>query len=179
MKKTILICGVIAGLISISMFIGLMIVGHKDHDWENGMLYGYTLMLLGFSFIFVATKIIRDKYDGGIISFGKAFRIGLYITLIASTIYVGIWLIDYYFFMPDFMENYSARALEKLKASGATAAKIAAEKAEMDKFNEMYKNPFFNALLTYSEILPVGLLVSLISALLLKRKDKQPGIAIP
>ncbi len=175
MKKTIIICGLIAGLISISMFIGLMIVGHEDHDWENGMLYGYTLMLLGFSFIFVATKIIRDKYNGGIISFGQAFKVGFYITLIASTVYVVIWLIDYYFFMPDFMEQYSARALEKLKASGAGAAKLAEEKASMDKFNKMYKNPFFNALLTYTEILPVGLIVSLISALLL-RKKQQPVI---
>lgn len=172
MKKTIIICGLIAGLISISMFIGLMIVGHEDHDWENGMLYGYTLMLLGFSFIFVATKIIRDKYNGGIISFGQAFKVGFYITLIASTVYVVIWLIDYYFFMPDFMEQYSARALEKLKASGASAAKLAEEKASMDKFNKMYKNPFFNALLTYTEILPVGLIVSLISALLLRKKQQ-------
>jgi hypothetical protein len=173
MKKTVLIYGVIAGLISTSLFLGLMLLGKADHDFKNGMIYGYTLMILAFSFIFVATKITRDKYDGGVISFGKGFRIGLYITMIASTIYVIVWLIDYYFFIPDFAEKYSAHVIETLKASGASQAEIAKQTAEMAKFSEMYKNPFFNALITYSEIVPVGLIVSLISAFALKRKRKE------
>ncbi len=174
MKKTVIICGLIAGLISTSMFIGLMILGKADHDdFENGMIYVYTLMILAFSFIFVGTKITRDKHNGGTISFGKAFRVGLYITLIASTIYVMVWLVDYYVFIPDFAEKYAAKAVEKLKASGASQVEIANKTAEMARFSEMYKNPFFNALLTYSEILPVGLLVSLISAWTLKRKRKE------
>lgn len=173
MKKTIIVCGLIAGLISASLFIGLMILGKAGHDdFENGMIYGYSLMILAFSLIFVGTKITRDKHNGGIISFGKAFRVGLYITLIASTIYVIVWLIDYYVFIPDFAEKYAANALEKLKASGASQEKIDTQTAAMAKFKEMYKNPLFNALITYSEILPIGMLVSIISALTLKRKNK-------
>jgi len=148
MKKTVLIYGLIAGLISVSMFLGQMLLGIKHDFFENGMIYGYTLMILAFAFIFVATKITRDKHNGGHISFGKAFRVGLYVTLIASTIYVGVWLIDNYFFSPDFMEKYSAHMLEKLKASGASQAEINKQSAEMASFAEMYKNPFFNALLT-------------------------------
>ena len=172
MKKTVLICGLVAGLISTSLFIGLMLLGKAgDDQFKNGMVYGYTLMIVAFSLIFVGTKITRDKYNGGWISFGKAFRVGLYITLIASSMYVIVWLIDYYFFIPDFAEKYAAVAIEKIKASGASAATIAQKTAEMTKFSEMYKNPFFNALITYSEILPLGLLVSLISAWTLKRKN--------
>jgi hypothetical protein len=171
MKKTVLICGFIAGLISTSLFIGLMLLGKAGQDdFKHGMIYGYTLMILAFSLIFVGTRITRDKYSGGAISFGKAFRVGLYITLIASTMYVIVWLIDYYFFIPDFAEKYGAHILEKLKASGASQAEITKQTAEMARFSQMYKNPLFNALLTYSEILPVGLIVSLISALVLKRK---------
>jgi len=174
MKKTVLVCGLIAGLISTSLFIGLMILGKAgQEDFKHGAIYGYTLMILAFSFIFVATKITRDKYSGGAISFGKAFRIGLYITLIASTIYVLVWLIDFYVFIPDFAEKYSAHQLESLKASGASAAEIAKKTAELASFRQMIKNPFFNALLTYSEILPVGLIVSLISAWALRRKRKE------
>jgi Protein of unknown function (DUF4199) len=172
MKKTVIVCGLIAGFISTSMFIGLMLLGKAGHeDFKNGMIYGYTLMILAFAFIFVGTKITRDKHNGGIISFGKAFRVGLYITLIASTIYVIVWLIDYYVFIPDFGEKYAAHVIKELKASGASQAVIDKQTAEMAKFSEMYKNPFFNALITYSEILPVGLLVSLISAWALKRKQ--------
>ena len=179
MKKTVLICGIIAGLISTSLFIGLMVLGKAgDHNFKNGMLYGYTLMILAFAFIFAGTKITRDKYDGGYISFGKAFRVGLYITLIASTIYVLVWLIDYYFFIPDFAQKYGAYIVEGMKASGASQAEITKKSAEMAKFGEMYKNPFFNALLTYSEIVPVGLIVSLISAWVLKRKrEALPAVA--
>ena len=175
MKKTVLICGLIAGFISASLFIGLMIVGDDGKHSEDGMLIGYTLMILAFSFIFVGTKITRDKHQGGVISFGKAFRVGLYITLIASTIYVVMWLFTYYLVMPDFAEHYSAQMLEKMKASGASAAELAREQAEMARFNQMYKNPFFNAMITYTEILPVGLLMSLISALILKKKPL-PGL---
>ena len=174
MKKNVLTFGLISGLISASLFIGLMLLGKAgDENFKHGALYGYSLMILAFSLIFVCTKITRDKHNNGTISFGRAFLIGLYITLIASTIYVIAWEIDYHFFIPDFAEKYAAHAMENLKASGASQAQIAKQTADMAKFSEMYKNPLFNVLLTYSEIVPVGLLVSLISALALKRKRKE------
>jgi len=179
MKKTVLICGLVAGLISTSLFIGLMLLGKAgQEDFKNGMIYGYTLQILAFSMIFVGTKITRDKYNEGVISFGKAFRVGLYITLIASTVYVAVWLIDYYFFIPDFAEKYGAHVLKELKASGASEAVITKQTAEMTKFSQLYKNPFFNALITYSEIIPAGLIISLISAGILKRKRKESVPAV-
>ncbi|KAI9463055.1 hypothetical protein F5148DRAFT_1286187 [Russula earlei] len=172
MKKTVLICGLIAGLISTSLYIGLILLGKAgDIDFKNGMLYGYTLMLLGFAFIFVGTKITRDKHNGGTITFGKAFLVGLYITLIASTIYVLVWLIDYYCFIPDFAEKYNVHILAQLKASGASQSEIARQTVKMSEFSKMYQNPFFVILFTYMEILPVGLVISLISALVFKRKS--------
>jgi hypothetical protein len=68
------------------------------------------------------------------------------------------------------MEKYSAHELDKLKASGAGQAEIDKEAKEMANFARMYKNPFFNAMMTYVEILPVGLIVTLISSLILKRE---------
>ena len=179
MKKTVFICGLMAGLISTSLYIGLMLIGRAgDIDFEHGMLYGYTLMILAFSLIFVGTKITRDKYSNGIISFGKAFRVGLYITLIASTVYVVVWLIDNYVFIPDFAEKYSAYIIKKLRASGASQEEINRQTAEMARFGQMYKNPFFVVMMTYIEILPVGLFVSLISAWILKRKTKEAVHAV-
>jgi hypothetical protein len=111
------------------------------------------------------------------VSFGKAFRIGLYITLIASTFYVITWAIVYNFFLPDFMDVYTQQTLRGMAAT-ATPAEIQETTAEMAKYKEMYKNPLFFALLTYMEILPVGLIVSLITALILKRKNRKEQMAM-
>ncbi|HTD99458.1 MAG TPA: DUF4199 domain-containing protein [Mucilaginibacter sp.] len=176
MKKKIIIYGLIAGLIVTSWMIAGM-VGFKSVYLEGSMLLGYTTMLLAFSLIYVGIKNYKDTHDG-IISFGKAFKIGLMITLIASTIYVLVWMIDYFYFIPDFFEKYSAKMLANLKANGASQAEIQKQIADSQKYGQMYKNPFFNALFTYMEILPVGLIVTIISALILKRKPKTENIAM-
>ena len=135
----------------------------------GSMVIGYLSMLVAFSLIYVAVKNYRDKQNSGLISFGQAFKMGLYISLIASTIYVITWAFVYHFYMPDFMEKYGAQMIETAKAT-ATAAEVQKKIAEMDKFKELYKSPFFFTLMTYAEILPVGLLVSLITGFILKKK---------
>jgi len=173
MKKNIIIYGLIAGIIvSVFMLVSVNYFSHCEGNVSNGtsMLIGYASMLLAFSLVFVGIRNYRDKYNNGVISFGNAFKIGILIVLIASTVYVIAWLSDFFFFMPDFMEKYSAHTLAEMKAQGASAAEVALKAKEMDSFGEMYKNPFFNALMTYMEILPVGLIVTLISSLILKRK---------
>jgi hypothetical protein len=173
MKKNIVIYGLTAGVVvSILMLSTVNYISHCEGnvDYDTSMLIGYASMLIALSLVYVGIRNYRDKYSGGVISFGKAFKIGLMIVLIASTIYVVAWLIDYYFFIPDFLEKYSAQTLDKLKAGGASQIEIDKKTKEMANFAEMYKNPFFNAMMTYVEILPVGLIVTLISSLILKRK---------
>ena len=176
MKKNIITYGLIAGIVvSISMLFSVNYISHVEGkvDYNTSLLIGYASMLIAFSLVYVGIRNYRDKYNGGVISFGKAFKTGMMIVLIASTIYVIAWLIDYFFFIPDFMEKFSAQELADLKASGASQQKIDSEAKEMADFARMYKNPFFNAMMTYVEILPVGLIVTLISSLILKRKNKK------
>ena len=170
MRRIILICGLIAGLIVSSTMVYSMILCYRSNKFEGNMLLGYASMLIAFSMIFVGIRSYRNKYNQGVISFGKAFRIGLFIALVASSIYVIVWLIDYYLFIPDFMDRYTTHILNQAKSSGATEAEMATKTKEMAMYTDMYKNPLFVILLTYAEILPVGLIVSLISALILKRK---------
>ena len=173
MKKNIIIYGLIAGIIvSTLMLFSVNSISHTEGivDYNTSLLIGYASMLIAFSLVFVGIRNYRDKYNEGVISFGKAFKIGIMMTLIASTIYVVAWLIDYFFFIPDFAEKYCAHTLDKLKAGGASQIEIDKETKEMANFARMYKNPFFNAMMTYVEILPVGLIVTLISSFILKRK---------
>ena len=175
MQRNIIVYGLIAGIIvSTLMLFNVNYLSHGDAnlDYNTSLLIGYASMLIAFSLVFVGIRNYRDKYNGGVISFGKAFKIGILIVLIASTIYVAAWLIDYYFFIPDFAEKYSAQTLDKLKASGASQLEIDKQTKEMAYFVRMYKNPFFNTMMTYIEILPVGLIVTLVSSFILKKKAK-------
>ena len=158
MKKHIWLYGLIAGVLC---SVGFLTMG-EDMDMNKSMIYGFASMILAFALIIVATYQYK-KRNGGI-TFGRAFLIGLYISLIASSIYVGLWLITYYKFRPDFMEKYSACVIEQLKASGKSPAEIQAGIDQMNQMKEHYKNPLFVIATTYMEVLPVGILVSLINA---------------
>lgn len=172
MKKIVLSFGLIAGAIVTAMMIVATTMMYSNPDFKGNDLVGYTTMLIAFAFIFVGVKSYRDKYNGGLISFAKAFKLGLYITLVASTIYVAVWLVEYYLFVPDFMDVYTKCAMKRAAESGATPAQLQEQAQSMARYAEWYKNPLFVILLTYSEIVPVGLVVALISALILKRKAK-------
>jgi hypothetical protein len=175
MRKVILTYGLIAGAI-VTAFMAYGIYAFNKNPDFDGMLFGYTGMLVAFTFVFVGVKNYRDKQSNGTITFTKALKIGALISLIASTIYVGVWLIEYYCLYPDFMEKYSASAIKKLEASKMSLAEIKAKKDEINMFRDMYKNPFLIILLTYAEVLlPVGLLVPIITALILKRPRRHDG----
>jgi hypothetical protein len=172
MKKIIFVCGIIGGLISIGWFIFSAQIFKLDLSMKEALFFGYASMVLAFSLIFVGIKNFRDNYNGGVISFGEGIKIALLITAVASTVYVGVWLIDYYFFTPDYMEKYAASVLAGLKASHASQADTDKQMAQVADYAKTYNNPFLNALVTYREIVPVGIVMSLIAAVILKRKAK-------
>lgn len=171
MKKLILIFGLIAGLIITAlMSLSLTFV----HSFENGEVTGYLSMIIAFSTIFVAVKSYRDNQLKGSITFGKAFQIGLYITLVTSALYVIWWMIYSNTVYTTFMDDYTSWSLEKLKASGASSVELEDSRRKMEEFKEMYKNPIIKIGMTFMEIFPVGLIVSLISAAVLRKKEILP-----
>ncbi len=172
MKKNVLIFGTIAGLILLIVLVTSTIACYNSENFNGNMWLGYGSMLVAFSLIFVGIKNVRDKVNNGSITFGGAFKVGLYIALIASTFYVVTWLFEYYLIMPDFMDKYTAHVLREAAKDGATVAELKGKKEDMAMYIDMYKNPFGVIVLTYMEVLPVGIVISLIAALILKRKPK-------
>jgi hypothetical protein len=69
------------------------------------------------------------------------------------------------------MQSYAESMHTELVNSGASAAEIAKQDREMSEFMVMYENPLFNAAMTYMEILPMGILFTLITAIALRRKE--------
>lgn len=177
MKKTVLVSGLISGAILSLWMLGFVWYCYTHKDFEGSMLLGYTAMIIGLSLVFVGIKNYRDKFNGGIISFGKAFQVGILISLIASTMYVIAWMISYYLFLPDFMDRYAAHSLHNLQASGASKAQMDAGIAQITQMKEMYKSPIWVILFTYAEVLPVGIVVTLIAALILKKKRNDNVLA--
>jgi hypothetical protein len=174
MKKTVLKYGSFAGLIVAAMLISMAAIGmDKVMFGPWGMIIGFGSMIIAFSFIFIGVKHYRDEVSGGTVTFGRALAVGALIAFVASTFYVVTWLVEYYVFLPDFMEKYAAACLESAKASGKSAAEIAEVAKDLESSREIYKTPLGVILFTYFEILPLGLFVALIAAAVLKRNTKR------
>lgn len=176
MRKIVLTFGLIAGAVMTAMFL-ITIPFHDQIGFDNGMLVGYTSMVAAFLAVYFGVRQYRDQVAGGTITFARALGVGLAITLVACLCYVLMWQIVYYNFMPDYLDKYAAYTLEKERAAGATAAQLEAQRQEMAQFKEMYANPLINAAFTILEPLPVGVLISLISAGVLRRGRQDGALA--
>lgn len=170
MKKIVIKFGLIGGGIISIFMASTMPFFDENTDMSQSEVMGYATMVVALSTIFLGIRNYRNNELHGVISFGKAFTVGLYIALIASTMYVLTWMVISHFYMPNFMEIYVQNTIEDMQGAGSTQDEIDAQLESMQSMMEMYKNPFFKVLITYAEILPIGLLISLISAVVLKRK---------
>ena len=176
MKKNVIVFGLLSGIVISAMMLCMVAYLYNNPGFDPNAVLGYAASIAAFSFIFVGIRNYRNKFNGGYVTFGQAFKVGLYISLIASTMYVAVWLVDYYVFVPDFMDKYTEHVLEITRKEGATPAELAAKAKDLAEDIEVYKNPLMVILITYSEILPVALVVALVSALILKKKEPQEGI---
>jgi hypothetical protein len=171
MKKIVLTFGLISGgILSAMMLATIPFIDRIGFD--HGAVIGYTTMVLAFLLVYFGVRSYRE-HQGGTVTFGKAFQVGLGITLIACICYVVTWEFIHTNFFPDFLEKYSAYAIANLKASGASPEAVQKMTADLAKYQEWYKNPVYKALLTLMEPLPVGLLFTFISAFALKTKTKK------
>ena len=168
MKKTVWMSGLISGAI-ISL---LMVATIPFEDTDHGAVVGYTTMVLAFLFIYFGVRSYRDTVGKGSISFGRGLAIGTLIAVISSACYVTTWEVIYYKVSPDFTAKYAAHELNKAKASGASPEAIAKREAELKKFAEMYKIPAYNVAMTFIEPFPVGLVIALVSAGVLRRRSR-------
>ena len=170
MKKIIIKNGIISGLIASVFMVCSMAYLYGSEKAEGSMLLGYASMLAAFTFVFIGIKNHRDKNLDGKISFLNAFLIGIGISAIASIMYVAAWGVEYHFFMPDFLEKYTSASIEKLQKSNLSTADLEAKINEINAGKSLYDNILSFSMITFAEIFPVGLLVTIISALILKKK---------
>ena len=174
MKKIVLTYGLIAGAIMSGMFL-LTLPLHDRISPESAMVIGYTSMVAASFLVYFGVRRYRDSVAGGSVGFGRAAGVGALIALVGNLVYVLMWQVVFFGFMPDYLENYQARMRERERAAGATPAQLEAKRIEDAKFAELYRNPAVNAAFTFMEPLPVSVLAVLVSAALLRRRRASAG----
>jgi hypothetical protein len=173
MTRYALIYGAIAGSIVIASILVGFLFG-ADHG-DGSLLLGYLIMIVALTLIFLGVKQYRDRVRGGVIKFGPAFLLGLMIAVVAGAFYVGGWetylAVTDYSFMPSYVDD----AIEAKRAAGVAGAALEAEIAKLREMQANYENPLFRMPMTFVEIFPVGLLVALISAAILRNPKAFPA----
>lgn len=145
------------GLYGLALGFGLFLIGllfMKDLDMASGEIIGYATMIASLSFIFFGIKHFRDKINNGTISIGKAISIGLLIALFPA---IGIAIADFIYtsvINPDFFKEY----VEMMEAKGNT-----------EPIPEWGSGMM--AFIMFLTVMILGLIISLISALILQRKN--------
>jgi hypothetical protein len=167
MKRVVLKYGLISGVLASAMMASTVPFADKI---GHSLILGYATIVASFLLVYFGIRSYRNNAGGGKIGFGRAFAVGICITLITCIFYVATWEVIFHFYMPDFMVKYSASIIEKMRAAGASQAAIQAKTLELQKSSESYKSPLVRVPMTFMEPFPVGLLITLISAAVLRRK---------
>lgn len=175
MTRIILTYGAIAGAVAIAGIIASMQLD-TSHG-SSSLLVGYLIMLVALTAILVGVKQHRDRDLGGVIRFGRALAVGLGIALTAGVVYVLVWELYQALNHYSFMDGYIRETLAAKRAAGVSGAAYAKAVAEMEEMRRNYENPLFRAGMTFVEIFPVGLLVALVTAVLVRNPRFLPARA--
>jgi len=167
--------GVLAGLIVGVPLFGLTVAMNGHPPTSYGAVIGYSIMLIALSTVFVAIKQHRDVDLGGVIRFWPALGLGLGISLVAGIFYVVAWEAALAVTHSDFAGTYANVLIEQQKAKGVTGEALAKFIAGMERFKAQYNNPLYRLPMTFAEIFPIGVLVSLVSAGLLRNSRFLPA----
>jgi Protein of unknown function (DUF4199) len=179
MKKIVLTFGLIAGLV-ISVLMGGSLLLADRIGSGHSMALGYTIMVASFLLVYFGVRTYRDQNLGGQISFGRAFACGILIALVTTVCYVVMWEILYFNFMPHFMDGYFAAQIHKVQSAGLDPATTAAAVSGIQQAQRQYQNPLINMAYTFLEPAPVGLVIALVSAGILRRKaPAKPAVTSP
>jgi len=167
MKRIVLKFGLISGVLASMMMAATLPFENK---LSHSYLVGYATIVASFLLVYFGVRSYRNNVGDGRITFGRAFAVGICITLITCLFYVATWEVIFHFYMPDFMVKYSAAVIQKMRVAGASDAAIQAKTLALQASTESYKNPLFRIPMTFMEPFPVGLLITLISAAVLRKK---------
>lgn len=175
MFRIALIYGAISGSIVIAVMVLGMTLGDRHGEGAGGATFGYAVMLVALVLIFLGVKRHRDRNLGGVIKFAPALGLGLAIAAVAGVFYAIGWEINLAATDYAFIDDYAQGMIAKKEAAGASVEELQKIRENMAAFAAQYKNPAFRLPVTFLEIFPVGLLVALVSAAILRNPKAFPA----
>ena len=179
MKKVVMTFGLIAGLIIAGLvWIQATLVEKGAIGFERLEFVGYASMLVALSMVFFGIKSYRDNYAEGRLKFLKGVQVGVLISLTAGVLYWGgavSYGVTHPGFNERFMQKFTELKVGQLQQQGAPQEQIDKAKAEVEMMQGLFKNPILFFLICMVEILPVGVIVTLVSAGLLRRRELLPA----
>jgi Protein of unknown function (DUF4199) len=168
--------GLVAGLIVAVPMLYLMLTATSPESGpHSSALYGYLTMIVALTAVFLGIKHYRDHVLGGVIRFGRALAVGLGISAVASTVYVIGWELALAWTGADVAQFYGNMMIEAARSADASAPDLQKAIKEAASFVRMYRNPLYRMPMTFIEMFPVGVLISLISAALLRNSRLLPA----
>jgi len=173
MTAIILRYGVIAGLIIGVPMLWRMLSAKPGEVPVVVMLLTYLVMIVALSAVFIGVKAYRDKVLGGVVRFLPALGVGLGISAVASIVYALAWEISSAYSSFDFVAFYKDYMVDAAK--GGSPAEVNQAIANAEAFEKMYRNPLYRIPMVFVEMFPVGVLISLISAAVLRNPRVLPA----
>ncbi|MBK9154663.1 MAG: DUF4199 domain-containing protein [Chloracidobacterium sp.] len=176
MRRVVIVYGLISGVIAGAlMWILVTFVKNGSISFDSGVTWGYATMIVALSLVFFGVKSYRDTY-GGQITFLKGVQVGILISLISAVCYAATWEVYHRTGLgQEFIQKYTVYYLDKMKQDGASETDIDKARAEGEQFMALYNNFFVRFGMTLMEILPVGVIVTLVSAALLRKREVLPA----
>jgi hypothetical protein len=171
MKRTVLTWGLISGAVC----TGLVLATTAFADaigFDKAEILGYTIIVASALFVYFGVRSYRENVNGGKLTFGRGFQVGLLIAIVSCVCYVGTWELAYFKLklFPGFVDKYQAHAIAKAQAAGASPAKLAKIAQQMRDLRKLYDNPLMNAAMTFVEPFPIFLGATILSAAVLRKR---------
>lgn len=158
------------------LFLLSFLVFGNSTDFGTREVVGYAAIVISLLFVFFGIRHYRDKENGGTLSFGKGLQAGVLITLIPAAVFGLFSVVHTEVIDPNFTETYYSHYLAEQQKM-LSPEKFEQVKAEFEAQRAMFENPVFNFFLMFLTVFVIGLIITVISSLVLKRSSAKPAVA--
>jgi hypothetical protein len=171
MKSTIIKFGMYSSILLIILF-GISFLFEGAMDFSTSEIFGYLTIVLSLSFVYFGIRNYRDAINQGTVSFGKALKVGVLITLLASITFGLINVVYTEIINPEFTAEYYEYSIEKYRESLPEEA-FKTKLIELESQKDLFKNPLVNFVIMGLTVFIIGFIISLISGLILHQTNSK------